>query len=102
MKNFTCFDENRASNIDDKSKISDKNVLEFSEVYKKNSKKIICLPTLKLKRLMEIYKVTMNTWQILLVLMRIMPQKLMTNGKISDTNVLEFSEVYKKKRRGEK
>ena len=36
MKNFTCFDKNLASKIDDKSKISDKNVLEFSEVYKKN------------------------------------------------------------------
>ena len=34
--------------------------------------------------------------------MRIMPQKLMTNGKISDENVLEFSEVYKKKKEGGK
>ena len=38
-KNFTCFGENHASKIDDKWQISDENVLEFSEVYKKIQKK---------------------------------------------------------------
>ena len=41
--NFTCSGENHASKIDDKWQISDENVLEFSEVYKKNSKNYLLI-----------------------------------------------------------
>ena len=91
-KNFTCFGENHASIIDDKWKISDENVLEFSEVYNKNSKNHLLI-NIEIKKTHEDLQSNDEYMTNFTCFDENRASKIDDKSKISDKNVLEFSEV---------